>query len=230
MTRHDGRASKSGVATTERPRWKSLEAAEVASQVFSRALDALIEGDGGPHELTEAERLARRLGSYLCATIGLGIDDGFARTLRDAIAPFEREELPHERRAWVVQAVARAGDDYLHAASEEGRRLVVLGLARTLESCEEALEGAFGELDRVPVEADLGWLEERLRAYDSNPRGKPGKMGAEAILARIIALDVESSVLGLSPAEEEDAEDAIERIRKALAKAVQKSTGDAQTP
>ncbi|HVY32565.1 MAG TPA: hypothetical protein VHB79_38775 [Polyangiaceae bacterium] len=181
-----------------------------------------------PVEYSQVELLAKRLGGYLGATLALELSFRDLKALREAVAPFEREEGLIEQRARSVEDVASAGDRYLAVHNDEGRRQVVFELAAAL-SAIPAFEDAIGELAAVPFEGDLSWLEARLKTYHPDPKGRDGAKGAATILAELIVLDVEGSALGLGVAEEEDLEDAIERARKALDKAVRKVFEDVQT-
>ena len=78
------------------------------------------------------------------------------------------------------------------------------------------MEGCFGadeSFNALGATVDLAPL---FAAYDPEPQGKPGKRGAESILAELCWL---CEGLGFKRGDEESREDGIERIRRALDKA-----------
>jgi hypothetical protein len=191
-------------------RGKEFSERSAEAEAFVRAAIKLISGAKTSEERNEAERLGVEIAVQLSLLFQGGEPTEGVNILRHARAAFETDTVKR-RRYWCCRAIADWAQR-LTTATGAHREQVVIGCVRELVLHDEA----FAELSNA-----LPQLETKLQAFKVNAGGQHGAKSAERILAEIIVEDV--SALDLSERDDEDAEDAIERIRVVLARDVASS-------
>ena len=175
---------------------------------FQAAAAALICQGRDPDACTPAERAAWEIAIEFSTLFGnpeAPTIEGEYR-LENALAALRGDVGLARGRMRCVQWVAQHGERW-HSEPDQRDRI-----AESLVRHLEVADPNFAILRDEP--AALG---ARLDRYSADPAGAEGKHGAAAILAEIIGLDLDAAgALGVSAAEDEEDDVAVERIRKRL--------------
>jgi hypothetical protein len=229
-------AAQPSVSTALKPNRDDSERG-AALQRFLTAGWFMLTGWRKFEEWGEFERRAYKLIGQIAMGCVNPPDSAYASIYRRALKGFDVPTF--RRRFWSLRAAAHAGSEWRRAPNNE----VVARFALELQSIDPLFDWEFDwphsnpDRDGLPAPptvpafthaADVECIQDLLSRYDTQPRGKANKVGAEHIIAEIVVRHAGSSkkkgsekeygALGFELKRGESDVDAIERIRKSLSR------------